>query len=394
MKLRLVSLICIGIFFLFACQKELLLPDEEIVSTMKSGEVYTEGTLVSFQIDSKFLKNNLLGDPTTHNVNVYLPKGYNSVSNKRYPVIYWLPGQPSSENSLIDPVPFEIFQMIAGLQFPVDFPENGFLDWLNNKIESGEMNEVILVMPDATNKFGFSMYTDSPSQGNFEKYIAKELVNYVDSHFKTIPTSKARALVGHCMGGYGALRLAFKYPHVFSKVAALTPAQLPPETVYFCGQLLQMEAQMWDGTLQPTLPFNLYSPYKFFTNAMYGFCAAWLPNPENPPFYCDLPFTFDELGTPVLNEELMDRWNAQNLPALVQEYRWNTKWLDYIYFDAGIYDEIGMTAPNAGLHQLMDNLKINHEFETFEGGHISHLYNRLGMVLVDLSNRITPPQLH
>lgn len=389
MKFKLFSILIIGILFLFSCQQDLVEQEPEIEPAEKSGIVCEENTVITIQIKSKWLANNLLSDPATRNVNIYLPKGYNK-SNKRYPVIYLLHGQPATENSLFAPEPFMILKAIAQLQFDVDFPPEGFVQWLNNLTETGGMKDVIIVMTDATNKFGFSHYSNSPAHGNYEKYITHDLVKYVDSQFKTIPTPKARAVVGHCMGGYGALRLAIKYPYIFRNVAGLTPVQYSPTSVLICAQLMKLEEQMWDFQ-GPTLPYSHYAPYKFFTNAMYGACAAWLPNPDNPPYYLDLPFIYAADGTPIMNDELMDKWNSQNLMGLVQTYQNKMRKLNSIYFDVGMYDELGLTNNNVELHQLMESLEIPHEFEMFEGGHMSHVYDRLGNALIDLSEKISQP---
>jgi S-formylglutathione hydrolase FrmB len=343
----------------------------------------TEGTLVNVQIHSPALEGNLLGDPSDRSVNIYLPKSYYATPGKRFPVIYFLHGMPASENSLIDPIPFEIFRQMAQLQAPVDFPEEGFTSWVNGLIDHEGMNEVIIVMPNAANKYALSCYTNSSVQGRYEDYIVKDLVSYIDAHYRTIPNFNFRAVTGHCMGGYGAMRIAMKNPHIFGYVAALSPAILPEESVLFIAQYILMEQQIW-GFTGPT-PYNPSLPFKFATNSLYSFAAAWLPNPDNPPYFVDLPFTYVN-GTPEPNAELMAQWNAQSLFALVTDHQKGLDKLRSIYFDCGMNDDLMMYPPNQVLHELMMNMNIQHQFETYEGTHISHLYDRLGKVLIDFSS--------
>jgi len=390
-----ITIICyslIAVFFL-SCDKEPLIDPNfspialdlnEVANARKGNpDMVVEGTLISVQIHSPALEGNLLGDPAERSVNIYLPESYFSCPEKRFPVIYFLHGMPAGENSLIDPLPFEVFRQMAQLQAPVDFPEDGFTAWVNQLINEKGMKEVIIVMPDASNRYALSCYTNSTVQGNYEDYIVKDLISYIDAHYRTIPNFNFRAITGHCMGGYGALRIAMKNPHIFRYVAALSPAILPEENVLFIAQYILMEQEIW-GFPGPT-PYNPSAPFKFATNSLYSFAAAWLPNPDNQPYFVDLPFSYVN-GNPVPDEELMAQWNAQSLFALVTDHQKGLDKLKSIYFDSGIYDELGMYPPDQALHEMLVNMHIEHQFETYEGTHISHLYVRLEKVLKALSN--------
>ncbi len=72
---------------------------------------------------------------------------------------------------------------------------------------------LIVVMPDSERGW----YTDAAQllNRNFETYIARELVDFVDASFQTIPCRQSRALAGLSMGGYGAIKLALKHPDLF-----------------------------------------------------------------------------------------------------------------------------------------------------------------------------------
>lgn len=390
MKIKLLITSILSLFLVISCEKEsvfdqgLTTEDPGLKST-KIQETSFEGSVVSIQLYSPSLEGNLLGDPALRNVNVYLPKSYFSCPERSFPVIYYLHGIPASENSLMDPVPYDVLLQMANLQAPVDFPEEGFTAWVNNLIDCEGMKEAIIIMSNAANRYTISLYSNSNVQGNYEDYIVDDLVPFIDSHFRTISHFNFRAIVGHSAGGYGALRLAMKYPHVFHYVAGLSPGHFTDEFFLTCAPYMLLEEQIWGGFPGPT-PYTPSAPYKFVTNTVYSVAAAFLPNPENPPYYVDLPFSYDESGQPALSDQLMAKVNEQSLFALAMNNKTGLKQLKTIYIDAGIYDDLGLYLPNQAFHEFLSEMKIKHQYETFEGTHFSHLYYQLGKALVMLSN--------
>ena len=61
---------------------------------------------------------------------------------------------------------------------------------------------MIVVLPDSKTIHLGSMYSSSITTGDFERFIAYDVVAYIDAHYRTIPNRSARGLVGHSMGGY------------------------------------------------------------------------------------------------------------------------------------------------------------------------------------------------
>ena len=72
---------------------------------------------------------------------------------------------------------------------------------------------VIIVCPDGQDSWYFDSPVDTTMQ--FETYVSKELVDYIDSHYRTHANRYMRAITGLSMGGHGALFLAFRHPDVF-----------------------------------------------------------------------------------------------------------------------------------------------------------------------------------
>lgn len=131
---------------------------------------------------------------------VYLP---DKREGRRFPTVYLLHGVGDNERS-----------------YPKAGDVAGTMDRL---IASGEIAPMIVVMPAAKR----SWYVDSAAiggPGDYETAIMRDLIAHIDQTYPTDPRPAARFVTGHSMGGFGALRLAFKYPERFGAVAAMSAA--------------------------------------------------------------------------------------------------------------------------------------------------------------------------
>ena len=84
---------------------------------------------------------------------------------------------------------------------------------------------MIVVLPDSKPVHNGSMYSSSVTTGDFETFIARDLVTYIDAHYRTVPNRDSRGLVGHSMGGYGG-RIGMKHPEVFGSLYIMSPCCL------------------------------------------------------------------------------------------------------------------------------------------------------------------------
>jgi hypothetical protein len=121
---------------------------------------------------------------------------------------------------------------------------------------------------------------------------------------------------------------------------------------------------------------DLKSESRSSTNGVQAQASAWAPDPQNPPFYFDLPFDAD--GKPVAL--VAEKWIAnsplvtvdQNVPAL--------KSFRGIALDVG--NEDGLSASNTQLAAALKRLGVAHEFEVYEGTHGNRVGTRFtGKVL-------------
>ena len=111
-------------------------------------------------------------------------------------------------NEIADDVKYPVLYLLHGAQGCYsDWSKKADLHRLANQYE------VIIVCPDGQDSWYFDSPIDPKMQ--FETYVSKELVAYIDSHYRTHANRYMRAITGLSMGGHGALFLAFRHPDVF-----------------------------------------------------------------------------------------------------------------------------------------------------------------------------------
>ena len=323
------------------------------------------------------LMNNHMNNSEIRKMQVYTPKGYDQNNSNRYPVVYLLHGLPFSEESFVSKSTWD--DWVGGtspFQSYPDFPEEGFKNWIDGLIESGKIDPMIIVMPNAANNnYGFSFYTNSLLNGGFEDYIVNDLVKYMDSHYRTIANKDGRAVIGFSQGGYAAVKFGMTHSEIFGVVAGHSGL------LYLDGMLslgAMISAENPDGNVVP-------DPNKFFTSAMFAMSSAWSPNINNPPFMVDLPFLFPS-GDVI--PEVRNRWLEHCTFAIMDRYQAQIKSLNGIYVDCGTMDELGMTPIVEAFVAKMNAFGIDHTYETFEGGHFNKMFSRLETSLAFCSERM------
>jgi len=308
-----------------------------------------KGTVERIKIHGKLLEGNLSGDSADRYVSIYLPASYKTNTKRRYPVVYFLHGYTD------DDAKFYGFKKHWMALPPI----------LDAVFAQDPKREMIVVTPDAYTRFQGSMYSNSITTGNWEDFVAKELVAYIDNHYRTISKKESRGLCGHSMGGYGALRIGEKDPDVFSTVYLLSPCCLvsPPmpaeviPTAYLHADSI--------NTIEEFLKAD------FFTKALFASAAAWSPNPANPPFYIDLPVKNGKL-----QPQILQKWEANRPLNSLDQYIYNIKRLKDIGFDAGDKD-MDIAESIRSLDKELNKYNIKHFFEIYDGTHTNHVADRI-----------------
>src|SRR5665811_642106 len=167
-------------------------------------------TVERIKVHGASLAGNLEGEDADRAVLVFLPPGYANHKSRRYPVVYALHGYSIGAQQWTHEI--HVPQTIEGA-----FAQGA--------------KEMIVVLPDSKTLHNGSMYSSSVTTGDFERFIAHDIVAYIDAHYRTIPERRSRGLVGHSMGGYGATRIGMKHSDVFGSLYIMSPCCLSSRPV-------------------------------------------------------------------------------------------------------------------------------------------------------------------
>jgi len=307
------------------------------------------GVVEHIRVHATSLEGNLIGDSAERDVSVYLPPSYASAPDRRYPVVYMLHGFTDTDAKWFGR---------AGKHW-INLP-----DVLDRTMRRPDVKEVIVVMPNAFNTFEGSMYSSSVTIGDWERFVAEELVAEIDRRYRTLPHAGSRGLAGHSMGGYGTLRIGMKYPRVFSTLYALSPCCLAPPG-------MQGPAGGKPSGAESVATVDGIAKAPFGIKAQLASAAAWSPNPEAPPLFLD---RLTEGGQ--VRADVAARWAANAPLAMVHQYIFNLRGLKAVAFDAGTEDR-AIHATTVMLHELLDRYKFPHAFGSYEGDHLNRVAERI-----------------
>jgi S-formylglutathione hydrolase len=298
------------------------------------------GSVEHIKVHGISLEGNLEGDSADREVSVYLPPSYLGNKHRRYPVVYLLHGFTDTDGTWFG-------------------NKHTFVDGIaaaDRAFASGT-REMILVMPNARTRYFGSMYSNSVTIGDWEEFIARDLVSYIDSHYRTIPDRMSRGISGHSMGGYGTIRLGMKHPAVFSSVYALSACCLAPSPNLADPAKAKLEDIHTDEDLAKA---------DFFTKAMFASAAAWSPDPKDPPRFLALPW---KKG--VFQQLVADKWAANAPIIMLDQYVPSLRSLHAIAFDVGTHDFLAGSVQ--ALDEALTRYGIPHDYETYDGDHLNRI---------------------
>lgn len=307
-----------------------------------------------FDVPAPALAGNLLETPTVQGVAVYLPPGYDQESDRRYPVLYLLHGIFDNYDTWLE-------------HFAV--PE-----LLDRLIKAGAIPELLVVMPNGGNKYGGGFYRNSPVSGDWGDYITRDLVGFVDAQFRTRANEGGRAIVGHSMGGYGALHLVMTYPGVFSAAWAMSPCCLTARDDFGFGN------DAWKRTASVATTDDIDAIIEdgdFYAVATLGVLAAFSPNADNAPTFGDFPFELvrNEI---VLNDETYDRYLDALPTRQVRTAREALRNLRGLAIGVGLGDQfLHIPTGTLELSQRLGAERIPHLLDVYAGDHRQLVSERL-----------------
>lgn len=145
---------------------------------------------------------------------VYLPPGYNSDGDVRYPVLYLHDGQNL----------FDAATAFAGNEWGLD-------ELAERLIAQGEVQPLIIVGIYNAGEKRIAEYThvrDRSGRGGrakaYARMIVEELKPFIDGEYRTCSDVANTALGGSSLGGLVTLYLGLHYPHLFGKLIAMSPS--------------------------------------------------------------------------------------------------------------------------------------------------------------------------
>jgi enterochelin esterase-like enzyme len=285
------------------------LPTLTVVSS-KPPKAYS-GKIDVKEIAAPSLNNNIIAEPKLQEINVYLPQSYDD-GKKNYPVVYFLPGFGDSCS-----------------QYGIIFKEE-----MDKLIAEDKVKEMIIVAVNGRNVMGGSFYVNSPVTGNWEDFVVKDVVNYIDSNYRTIENPASRGICGHSMGGFGTINIAMKHPDVFSMAYSMSPG-------LFDKDGLSESPMEWSEDYLTRIEDAQKTGQYIgdFTNA-YG--AAFAPDDKGKAPYIKYPYKMVNKKL-VRDDALWKVWDSGfgGFDEKISKYKENLLKLKGLTIDFGENDEYG-----------------------------------------------------
>lgn len=329
-----------------------------------------QGQLILDRVHGYSLEDTLTGESADRTIAVYLPPSYADSPDRRYPVLYLLHGIGGTHADWTRP----------GMQGQ---PWQTLQDVMDRGIAAQRIAELIVVAPDQLTRGGGSFYTNSEVTGAWEDFTVVDLVGHADSTYRTLAWAESRGIAGHSMGGYGAIKLGMLHPDVYQVVYGMNSGLLG-----FAADLLA-ENTAYERALVAK-PADLNPQVEFYVLSFWCVAQAFSPNPDNPPFFADLPFELVE-GS-LIPAPAYERWKSEMLLYTVADHRKNLLALRGLRFDSGRYDQYTHIPPtNLALSERLTELGVPHVFEDYNGDHRDRLWGeegRLATVVLPYFSRL------
>ncbi len=340
---------------------------------------FQRGSIVREAHSSEVLRGNPFKDPVQRELVVWLPPGYDADRSEGYPVFYDLAGFTGSGPARINWKPFG---------------EN-MVERLERLTHLKKIGPVIVVFPDCYTSLGGNQYINSSALGQYEDYLNKELVPFVDSVFNTKANAAHRACFGKSSGGYGAMLQGMKHPEVWGAIANLSgdayfdfiyrrdwPNTLDELARYRAVKYSLTNSSaaekkrrqnimrgMDDGRIKRFLS-SVWSREKISFSeghCLMNLCmaATYDPDPKAPLGF-RIPFDAD---TGELIESRWRHWTAHDPIHLVKRYKGNLKKLKAIWVECGSRDQYSIHYGTRILSNELNRYGIEHVYEEFPDNH-------------------------
>ncbi len=347
----------------------------------------SEGRIDNIHINSKATAHNIIGDDASQEVAVYLPPSYQSQAQKRYPVLYFLPGYYDKVKVWTTEGHFQGFKLQESM---------------DSLIVAKAIKEMIVVIPNSYTFLEGSFYTNSSVNGNYETFYTQELIQHIDSKYRTLASHKSRAIAGHSMGGSGALFLSMKYPDLYSIGYGLCSGLFADNWLEEC-LLFTDTAQIrryiaLEKRLSGLSRAEAHSQYmqtmqglEWWERFMYAYGTAFAPDKSKNAPYIQFPYYLNNNDSLIVDQAAMERWEEGfgNLEEKVDQYKRNLKRLKAYVIDYGKHDYFKYICPgNASYHNLLNQKNIPHTYVVHDGDHANKVRQQIENAILPLCSEM------
>lgn len=335
---------------------------------MKCEHSVQAGTVHRLMLESKVLEGNLLGDPATRIVDVYVPHGHDGHGLPLLAdLVGFTAGGPAHTN---------------WKNFGENVPER-----LDRLIASGAMAPCVVAFPDCFTKLGGNQYINSATMGRWADFLLEEAVPFVEKTFQCGGTER-RGVFGKSSGGYGAIAHTLLYPD-FWAASACHSGDMGFELCYLpeFPRLLRALARKggsigkWIDDFHAAKKTQNEDIHDLMTLAM---CASYDPD-VHAPYGIRLPVTMD---TCELVPERWKNFTAWDPVEMVETRAEGLKKLKALYIDCGETDQYNLIYGARRMHAALTRLDVPHTYEEFPDNHSAVDY-RMDVSLPILAKALT-----
>lgn len=337
-----------------------------LITSYTFGQPAREGKIIVQKFLAPSIQNNKGGEDPLRSVSVYVPPGYTE-SSQRYPTIYFLHG--------------------VGINDSLAFALIELKELMDNAINSGKIQPMLLVLPNSDTRFRGSFYTNSTLTGNWADFIGKDVVGYIDKNFRTIPDRNSRGLAGHSMGGNGALKIGMLFSTVFSSIYAMSPAVLNWSNDFSLsskGFKRLSNSKSEKDVVKVFDDFDQFDEVGFYAAIFAALGRTYSPDPNIPIFQAALPVQF--IGdSAVYNTAVIKKWQANFPVNMIDDHVDHLRSYTAIKIDWGRNEDFAhIPATAMQFSKKLEDYRIKHFAEEYIGDHINMLDGLDGRIYSEL----------
>jgi len=196
-------------------------------------------------------------------------------------------------------------------------------------------------------------FVNSPYTGNFEDYIVKDVIDYVDANYRTIPDRQHRAIIGGSMGGYGALSICLHHPEKFIAAVALSPANITIDLLDW-KLITPIYEKLLGREIAEQLGASSYSDILDTFDIIFS-----RDNPLMPSIKRDKNGKIVEWDKKAANN-----WQKYDINHMIRKNPNALKKVKLL-INCEDTDEYGLTGEARKIHETLEELGIKHQFEIY-----------------------------